>query len=212
MKHNNHINSPRHAHLKLLWGWVVYFLFYYLTERWIAEDACHVIHCALDDKIPFWEGFAVFYVGWYGLILFSLGYFLLYSIESFRKLQIYIMVVQLLATVIFILYPSRQELRPESFPRENFLSLLMGLIYRIDTPTGVFPSLHVAISIAMGSVWLRDRIAPRWLRLGVVWFCVMVCLSVCFVKQHSVLDVLGAIPVCLVGEWTANYFVKKASP
>ena len=189
------------AQLNLLWGWALYFLLYYLTERLIPEEACHVIHCALDDQIPFWEGFAVFYVGWYGLIVFSLGYFLLYSIESFRKLQTYIIIVQLLATLIFILYPSRQELRPEVFPRENILTAVMGWIYRTDTPTGVFPSLHVAISVAMGSVWLREKRAPLWLRLGVVWFCGMVCVSVCFVKQHSALDVLAAIPVCLLGEW-----------
>ena len=208
----HNINTPEYAHLKLLLGWAIYFVAYCLTERLIPEAACHVIHCKLDDKIPFWEGFAVFYVGWYGLIVFSLGYFLLYSVENFRKLQTYIIIVQLLATVIFILYPSRQQLRPEYFPRENMLTALMGWIYQVDTPTGVFPSLHAAISMAIGSVWLREKTAPGWLRLGVVWFCVMVCLSVCFVKQHSALDVLGAILVCLVGEWTANCLVKKASP
>ena len=185
---------------KLLLCWVAYFALYLLTENLIPIDSCHVIHCALDDRIPFWEGFAVFYVGWYFLILFSLGYFYFCCPKSFVKLQLYIFITQLLATAVYILYPSCQLLRPETFPRENLFAAVMGLIYRIDTNTCVFPSLHAAISIAIASVWLREKGIPLWGRLCITWFCFMVCLSVCFVKQHSVLDVLAAIPVCLVAE------------
>lgn len=185
----------------LLLGWLVYFLLYFLTEKLIPADACHVIHCALDDRIPFCEWFAVFYVGWYGLIVLSLMYFLFCSVESFRKLQIYIMITQALAVLIYILYPSRQMLRPEVFPRENLATAVMGLLYRIDTNTCVFPSLHAAISIAIASVWIRDKSVKPWIKAVIAIFCFLVCLSVCFVKQHSALDVLAAIPVCLVAEW-----------
>ena len=198
------------AHCKLLLGWVVYFLLYALTETLIPVDACHVIHCALDDRIPFCEFFALFYVLWYGLIAFSLLYFLLRSPESFRKLQIYIFLVQGMATLVFILYPSCQLLRPTQFPRQNFLTAVMQAIYCIDTNTGVFPSLHAAISIAMASVWCREQGICRWVKATIVWFCFMVCLSVCFVKQHSVLDVLGAIPVCLIAEWILYRRKKKS--
>ena len=187
--------------LRLLLGWPVYFLLYFLTETLIPMDTCHVIHCALDDRIPFCEWFAIFYVGWYGLIALSLGYFLLCSRESFRNLQIYIMITQGLATAVYLLYPNCQLLRPEAFPRENIATAVMGLLYRIDTNTCVFPSLHAAISIAIASVWIRDQRAKPWIKIAIAVFCVLVCLSVCFVKQHSVLDVLGAIPVCLVAEW-----------
>ena len=196
----SNLGSPEFCHLKLLLGWILYFFLYYLTERFIPEENCHVIYCPLDDRIPFCEWFVLFYAGWYGLILFSLVYFLLYNIQSFRMLQSYIILVQLMATAVYILFPSRQQLRPVLFPRENVLTAIVEGIYRLDTPTGVFPSLHAAISIGIASVWGRERSIPLWIRGLVVWFCAMVCLSVCFVKQHSVLDVLGAIPVCLVAE------------
>lgn len=204
------LNTPEFAHLKLLLGWVIYFALYFFTENWIPEARCHVIYCRLDDWIPFVEGFGIFYVGWYFLILCSLGYFLLYHVERFCQLQRYIFTVQVLATLVFLLYPSRQELRPEVFPRENLWTALMGLIYRVDTPTGVFPSLHVAISVGIASVWLREKTAPAWIRGFVVWFCAMVCLSVCFVKQHSVLDVLGAIPLCVIAEFIVFRGKKKS--
>ena len=187
----------------LLLDWPVYFLLYFLTERLIKPENCHLIHSALDDWIPFCEYFAVFYVGWYFLVAGSLLYFLLRSPNDFVRLQSYIIVVQLLATLIFILYPSYQNLRPAIFPKENLLTGIMQLIYRIDTPTGVFPSLHVAISLGIATVWLRKPDAKPWLKGLILLFCLGVCLSVAFVKQHSVLDIFGAIPVCMIAQWVA---------
>ena len=200
MKKRN-LNAPEYAHLKLLAGWAVYFAMYFLTERLIPAEACHVIHSPLDDLIPFREEFVIFYVGWYALIIGSLGYFLLYSVDSFKKLQTYIIITQTLAVGVYILYPSCQNLRPEVFPRQNVLTAILGIIYRLDTPTGVCPSLHVAISVAIASVWLREKRAKFWLRAAIALFCLGVCLSVAFVKQHSVIDIAAAIPVCLIAEW-----------
>ena len=200
MKKRN-LNAPEYAHLKLLAGWAVYFAMYFLTERLIPAEACHVIHSPLDDLIPFREEFVIFYVGWYALIIGSLGYFLLYSVDSFKKLQTYIIITQTLAVGVYILYPSCQNLRPEVFPRQNVLTAILGIIYRLDTPTGVCPSLHVAISVAIASVWLREKRAKLWLRAAIALFCLGVCLSVAFVKQHSVIDIAAAIPVCLIAEW-----------
>lgn len=205
----HNLNTPEFSHLKLLLGWVVYFTLYVLTESLIPPERCHVVHCALDDRIPFREEFVIFYVGWYFLILFSLGYFLLYSVDSFRKLQTYFILIQLVAMAVYLLWPSRQELRPQVFPRENLLTAVVGLLYRIDTPTGVCPSVHVAGSVAIASVWLRERRAKPWQKAAIGCFCLMVCLSVSFLKQHSVVDILAAIPLCLIAEWFVFLRKKK---
>lgn len=203
------LNTPTYRHLHLLWGWAGYFLLYFLTENLIPPEACHVIHTPLDDRIPFQECFVIFYVGWYGLILLSLGYFLLYSVDSFKNLQTYIIITQALAMAVYVLYPSRQDLRPEVFPRENILTSVMAFLYSIDTPTGVCPSLHVAISIGIASAWLREKQAATWLKAGITLFCIGVCCSVSFVKQHSVVDIVAAVPVCLIAEWFV-YFRKRS--
>ena len=123
------IREKRYSHLFLLLGWVGYFLLYTLTENLIPPEKCHVIHCALDDAIPFCEGFLIFYVSWYVLIVLSLLYFLRWDVDSFKKLQIFIMITQAVAMLIYILWPSRQDLRPEVFPRQNFLTWVMGIIF-----------------------------------------------------------------------------------
>lgn len=206
----NNINSPEFSHLKLLLGWVGYLTLYVLTENLIPAEKCYPVHIWLDDVVPFCEWFVIPYVSWYVLIVGSLVWFLLYSVDSFRKLQTYIIITQIIAMVVYILFPNRQDLRPEAFPRDNWATALLGFIYAVDTNTGVCPSLHVGYSIAIASTWVREKQASKGWKAFVVALCVTICLSVAFVKQHSVADIFAAIPMCLFAEWFV-FFRKKES-
>ena len=194
------INEPQFAHLKLLLGWVVYFLFYFLTENFIPVENCHVIHSALDDLIPFNEFFFIPYCFWYLLIVISLVYFALYDVENFKNLQIFIIITQVVAMTVYILYPSVQNLRPTEFARDNFFTWLAGIIYTFDTPTGVCPSLHVAYSLGIGSCWLKEKSASKLWKGFVVFSVILISLSTAVVKQHSVIDIAAALPVGLLAE------------
>ena len=208
----SNITSPQFRHLFLLLGWVGYFLMYFLTENLIPAEACHVIHSPLDNLIPFNEVFVVPYVAWYAFIAVSLVWFALYDIESFKKLSIFIIVTQVLAMAVYIIYPSRQDLRPESFERDNIFTWILGLIYSFDTNTGVCPSLHVAYSIGIASVWLKCRGVSKLRKSFVCVSMFLVCISVAFVKQHSVVDIWAALPVCFVAEAVAygkDYWLPK---
>jgi hypothetical protein len=196
----SNITSPEYKHLLLLLGWIIYFIFYFLTETFIPADKCFPVHCFLDDLIPFCEWFIIPYTGWYLLIAFSLVYFALYNIENFKGLQKYIIFTQAVAVTIYIIFPSRQDLRPEILPRNNFLTDVVALIYSADTNTGVCPSLHVAYSLGIASAWLKEASASALAKTGIVVFVVLICLSVAFVKQHSVVDIFVAIPMCLLAE------------
>ena len=194
------INEPQFAHVKLWLTWLLYFALYFLTENLIPAEKCHPVHCFLDDLIPFNEYFLIFYTGWYLLVAGSLLYYFFYDVGRFRELDLYIFITQMVAMACYIFFPSRQDLRPEVFPRENFFTWVMGLIYTFDTNTGVCPSLHVAYSLAIVSVMLKDTYLKKTTKVLVTVFSILVCLSTAFVKQHSVLDILAAIPVVLLGE------------
>ena len=207
----NKINEPQFAHLKLLLSWVVYFALYFLTENLIPAEKCQPVHMWLDDVIPFHEVFLIPYVFWYFLIVFSLGYFLLYHVDSFKRLQTYIIVTQLTAMAIYILFPSRQDLRPAIFPRDNFLTNCIRILYAFDTNTGVCPSLPVAYSIGIASVWTKEKGASIWWKSFVVVAVILICLSTMFIKQHSAVDFFAALPVCLLAEFIV-YHRPKARP
>ncbi len=207
------LNDPEFSHLKLLFGWVGYFCLYFLTENLIPAERCTPVHWFLDDLVPFCEWFVIPYFFWYGLIVFSLGYFLLYNVDSFKKLSAYIIVTQVVAMAVYILWPNRQDLRPTEFPRDNVLTDIIGLLYAFDTNTGVCPSLHVGYSLGIASVWLKEKSAhPLW-KAFVVVAVVLICLSTAFIKQHSTLDILAAIPLGVLAEilvFHVFYKVKKA--
>ena len=206
------IREPRFSHALLLLSWVFYFCMYFITENLIPPERCHPMHMFLDDLIPFNEFFVIFYVGWYLLVFGSLAYTFFYDVERFKKLQTYIIITQVVAMTVYILYPSRQDLRPEVFPRENALTALMAFIYSFDTSTGVCPSLHVGYSLGILSVSLKDPdLAPGWKAL-LCFVVLMICLAVCFVKQHSAVDVLAALPMCLLAEilvYGKDYWLPK---
>lgn len=199
----NKLNDPQFSHLKFLLGWVGYFILYFLTENLIPVENCYVVHSPIDDLIPFCEWFIIPYVGWYLLIVVSLLYFALYNIENFKALQKFIIVTQVVAMAIYIIFPTMQDLRPEEFARDNFLTDCVAFLYSADTNTGVCPSLHVAYSIGIASVWLKEKSAHWAAKTFVVIFVILVCLSTMFIKQHSIIDFWAALPVCLLAEWIA---------
>lgn len=198
----NKLNTPQFSHLKLLFGWLGYFAMYFLTENIIPRDRCYVVHSPLDDLIPFCEVFVIPYVGWYLLIVVSLIYFALYNVENFKRLQIFIIVTQIVAMAIYVIFPNRQDLRPalEELGRDNIFTDIVGLLYTVDTSTNVCPSLHVGYSIGIASIWLKEKSAAWWTKAIVVIFCILVCLSTAFIKQHSVIDAFVAIPMCILAE------------
>ncbi len=197
------LNAPEFRHLMLLFGWLVYFALYFLTENLIPQENCTPVHSVLDDWIPFCEFFVLPYVGWYLLIVASLLYFALYNVENFKRLQIFIMVTQGVAMIVYILFPTRQDLRPTEFLRDNVLVDLVKLLYAADTNTGVCPSLHCAYSIGIASVWFKERSVGKGVKLFVLVFVILVCLSTMFIKQHSAVDFFAAIPVCVLAEIVA---------
>lgn len=194
------LKTPEFSHLLLLLGWVGYFALYFLTENLIPLEKCHVIYSPLDDMIPFCEWFLLPYVFWYALIVFSLGYFLLYDVLSFKKLQTYIIITQIIAMAVYIIYPNCQNLRPTEFLRDNFLTDCIGILYSFDTNTGVCPSLHCAYSFGIASVWLKAKDISLVWKAAVVILVALICLSTMFIKQHSVIDFFAAIPVGIIAE------------
>lgn len=197
------LNTPEFSHLWLLLGWVGYFLMYLITENFIAPERCYVMHSRVDDLIPFCEIFVIPYVFWYLLIVISLLYFLLYNVQGFRQLQTFIIVTQVVAMAIYIVFPNRQDLRPETFPRDNLLTDCIGFLYHFDTDTNVCPSLHVAYSIGIASVWLKEKPVGRGWKAAIVIIVGVICASTMLIKQHSFYDFLAALPVCVLAECIA---------
>lgn len=196
------------AEIKYLWFWFLSMGLWLLCELFIPAEACSSVHIFLDDKIPFIPQFIFFYVLWYFLIAGSLVFFFLKNPDNFKRFLIFMTVCQVVSVIIFILFPNKQNLRPSAISRDNIFFELTYLIHSVDTNTNVCPSLHVAYSVAMASAFCKERIGAFWKMLWIV-LAVLISLSTVFVKQHSALDIIVAIPVCMIAELISYYDLRK---
>lgn len=193
------ITPQRGRHLWWLLFWPVYWLRYPLIEHCRGEVSYHPVYCPADDLIPFCEVFIVPYMLWMVLMVAVCLYTLCCDVDTFRLYSRFLVIAMSVSTVIFLLWPSCQQLRPETFARDNLFTRCVALLYAADTNTNVFPSEH---AIGSAAVWLAVRhargLASARLRVPLCVLAALTCVSTVFLKQHSVLDLLGAAPVCLI--------------
>ena len=196
------INEPEYRHMWYLLFWPVYGLRYLILENMEPLTPFHLIHSPIDDLIPFQEWFVIPYMLWYIGLAGMHIYTMVYDVASFRRYSRFLILSMSVSSLIFILYPSCQDLRPEAFPRENILTWIVGVLYTTDTNTNTFPSEHVigAIAIFCASLHTKGLHSPVKTTVFAV-MTVLVCLSTVFIKQHSICDVLAAMPVCAVAYW-----------
>ena len=121
----------------------------------------------------------------------------------------FVMITYSATLIIYFLFPTCQLLRPETFPRDNFLTRFIAGFYVFDTNTNVCPSLHVIGSLAaFFAFWYTPLFSTRGWRTASAIAAFFICISTVFMKQHSVLDLIAALPLCLIG-W---YFAYARTP
>ena len=194
------LNTPEFSHLKYLIFWPIFGLMFFIVERLWIREYYYPIYCSLDDVIPFCEYFLIPYLFWFIFLVGTHIYTLLFDIEAFKKLMRFIIMTYSFAMLIYIIFPNCQELRPGIFERDNIFTRFMSEFYQFDTNTNVFPSIHVIGSVAvMLCAWdSRHFSTPGWkIVFGVI--AGLISISTVFLKQHSVLDILAAIFICILG-------------
>lgn len=207
----NKINEPEYRHLKYLLFWPVYLASFAILERVWIHPYYHPVHCALDDMIPFCEIFLIPYALWFIELAFIQGYTLLFDIDEFKRFIRFLIIAFMGTICIYMIYPTCQEMRVTEFPRENVLTDIVKALYSFDTNTNVCPSLHVIGAVAvLISVWHANGLGKMWIRAAFIVLTVLISLSTVFLKQHSFVDVVMAMPVCLIA-YLAVYAGKKSS-
>ena len=191
--------------LRYLWYLPVYILAFVLIERVNIGAQYHEIHMFLDDLIPFSEYFVVPYLSWHVLTFVVIGYLLLKDPAVYRKMMTFFIVATILCFVIFLVYPSYQTLRPDRFARSNVFTWVVSLIYAMDTPTNICPSMHVIGSLGLLLAVFETKEDMRMpVKTVLAMLVVFICASTMFLKQHSVVDVVVAMPVSFAA-WALSF-------
>ena len=194
----SNITSPEFRHLLLLLYWPIYGLTFLILERGLTLTY-HPVETALDARIPFCEYFVPAYYFWFVFLIGIHFYTAFFDVPAFKKLMYFIIITYTVTSVIYIIYPTKQELRPAEFAGDNIFVTIVNGLYNFDTNTNVCPSLHVIGSFAvLFTSWHCKRFKTFWWQLGFVSATVLICLSTVFLKQHSVIDIWIALALCAV--------------
>ena len=156
-----------------------------------SRDSQHArdLKTFLDDHIPFIAASV-----WTYLLIFPSALLPLFVVRCqrlFRRTAVAYAIVITVSLFCFAFFPvTSSALRANSAMLDlgRASGWAVATLYAIDPPYNLFPSLHLSIAVlAAFAVWKAAR------RYGLAAFVTLavVAASVCTVKQHVVLDVVG---------------------
>lgn len=139
------------------------------------------------------------YFAWFVWIPFTLFYLLWKAPrEDFWRLCLPLFSGMTIALACYAVLPTALDLRPYWVPGSDIFARVVRFLYRTDTATNVYPSIHVFNSVTLLLAYYRSHIfdAPRrrWMRPAAAVLCISIVCSTVLLKQHSCIDVaLGAL-------------------
>lgn len=198
-------------------GWILsYLLIYLLWFAYLEKTVTirfHVIHMAVDDYIPFMEIFIVPYLLWFLYVAAAVVWFFFRNVPDYYKLCCFLFAGMTIFLVISTIYPNGQYLRPRVFERDNIFATLVQWLYMTDTPTNLFPSIHVYNSIGVHiAISHNEQLKnKKWIQRGSLVLMMSIIASTMLLKQHSVFDVITAFVTAAVmysfvygSDWQGN--------
>ena len=196
----------RHALWFLLFGALsaFYFVSQHLGLRY------HVVHLPLDDWLPFWPGFIVFYVLWYFYVPGCMLWACFRARDVFYRQVAALFSGAFVCAAVFVLYPTCVDFRP-SAAGPGLARALCRLIYANDAPVNVFPSLHCYEALVMHLATFRVpplRVRKR-LRLASAVLVILICLSTLLIKQHSAADLIAGCALAVAAHSLTTYLFSK---
>lgn len=184
--------------------WLFYLVTFFTLDRLISTPK-YIIHCALDDLIPFCEWFFLPYCSWFFLLAGVTASLWWCDTDAYDKLCKMMFSGMTFCLIVYVILPNGLNLRPDlaGLGRENLGTFVMGLLWRADSPTNVCPSIHCQSSAAMALAFSRSRLTRGrpWLRALAWGWAGLICVSTVFTKQHSVLDVVCGAALVLPWWW-----------
>ncbi len=198
----------KHGFLCLIYA-IFYMVCFSLLEK-RTDVTFHMVPAPFNHSIPFCAFFIVPYLFWFVYMLMAvLGFIFLNP----HKDEYYQMIFNLgtgMTLFLFISYffPNALNIRPTDLTGEDIFTDIVLLLYRHDTPTNVFPSIHVFNSLAVHTaISNSDTLKDKWLKWASLTLTVSIIASTLFLKQHSVVDAGAGILLAVI-----TYFLFYRSP
>ena len=190
----------KYSHIWVLSYALVYVPWFLWLEKTVTSDY-HVLHIALDDKIPFCEYFIIPYLAWFLFVPAVFIYEFFYSRKEFYRMCIFMISGMTIFLIVCTLWHNGIELRSQIRLKDNLCCDLVRHLHKADTSTNVLPSLHVFETLGCLIALFESRGLKKkrgLILLFATLLSVFILLSTVFLKQHSLVDVFAAIVMAVI--------------
>ena len=189
----------RYKHIFVALYFPVYMVWFVWLEARVDVPFTY-IHCAIDDYIPFCEYFIIPYFMWFLFVPAIVGYEFFYSKKEYYQCCAYLFSGMTIFLIICTIWHNGLDLRQDISYNNNLCAKLVKMLYKTDTSTNVFPSLHVFNTLGClvalyRSKGMKDK---TWIKVIATIIGILIILSTMFLKQHSVWDVIGAFALAAI--------------
>lgn len=180
---------------------LIYMAIYLVWFGWLEKNNTKnywVIHMPVDDYIPFCEVFVIPYLLWFVYVAAVVVYLFLNDKQEYYKACGFLCTGMTLFLMISTFWPNGHNLRPAVMPRDNAFTGLISMLWKTDTPTNLWPSIHVFNSMGahFGITHCQKLMTSKWggrIKIGSGVLASSIILSTMLIKQHSVFDVLTGL-------------------
>jgi len=173
------------------------FIAYFVTRIFTDEFYHFNLTTRLDEGIPFLSIFVVPYVLAFGQWI--IGYIMIAQtdINHYRYIFCGEITAKLVVAFIFCYMPTTME-RPDIIETDIFAEMVK-VIYKLDAPTNLFPSIHCLESwFCLRGCINQDCFGWKY-KVSMLIMTLLVFASTVFIKQHVVLDMIGAVVAAELG-------------
>lgn len=167
-------------------------IFVFSGTKPIMSGAFHYnFESSWDLAIPFLPWTLLIYFGAYAYWAVSVIWILHGEKKQvFRFLSAYNL--SLLISLGFYLLMPTTNTRPV-FEVNDLWTWGMRMLYTIDTPDNLFPSLHCLLSWLFLRALAVDSKVPRWYQIFSFVFSILIFISTLTTKQHILIDILSGV-------------------
>ena len=174
---------------------VFYMIWFTILER-LPRTKFFDLSSELDTYIPFIVEFIIPYLSWFLFQAVWVVFVFFVDRKTYEQLTTMLMIGMTVFLVVSTFLPTKISLRPYYIESRGICAFLVRRLWAVDTPTNVWPSIHVFNTTALMMTLFTSQhplLRKNAVRIPVVFWCGMIVLSTMFLKQHSVGDVLAAL-------------------
>ena len=170
---------------------VFYMIWFSILER-LPRTRFFDLSSELDTYIPFIVEFIIPYLSWFLFQAVWVVFVFFVDRKTYEQLTTMLMIGMTVFLVVSTFLPTKISLRPYYIESRGICAFLVRRLWAVDTPTNVWPSIHVFNTTALMMTLFTSQhplLRKNAVRIPVVFWCGMIVLSTMFLKQHSVVDV-----------------------